>query len=248
MLWLSLAHGSGSADAASDAWATNLCEASSLGPRSLCSFGTPRMSILAWPAHGIHCASLAVSDHNSHKADMHKLNTMHRLELWDQELARTWDKTLPCRLRRSSAARLSHGTDFRAGVATHNFHMADRHKWHTMCLPLRCWAKGRHSWHIVSPHCNVDKTISAGVLHGWLVFRGVALFPLHASHVHVGMTCAWYSLRVLGRGRPQLSQGGYAQAKHHAPSWAFGPRICPHLGQDLTEQASQVHCGMTLTR
>ena len=79
----------------------------------------------------------------THKADTHKLNTMHRLELLDQELARTWGKTLPCRLRRSSAARLSHGTDIRAGVATHNFHMADRHKWHTMCLPLRCWAKQR---------------------------------------------------------------------------------------------------------
>ena len=115
----------------------------------------------------------------THKADTHKLNTMHRLELLDQEFARTWDKTLPCRLRRSSAARLSHGTDFRAGVATHNFHMADRHQWHTMCLPLRCWAKGRHSWHIVSPHCDVDKTISAGVLHGWLVFRGVARRNLH---------------------------------------------------------------------
>ena len=47
MLWLRVAPGSGSADAASDAWATNLCEAASLGPRPLCCFGTPRMSILA---------------------------------------------------------------------------------------------------------------------------------------------------------------------------------------------------------
>ena len=78
---------------ASDAWATNLCEAFSLGPQYGCSRCTPRTSMLAGPAHGIHCASLAVDDHNSHRADMHRLNTMHHLELLDQGFARTWDKT-----------------------------------------------------------------------------------------------------------------------------------------------------------
>ena len=132
---------------------------------------------------------------------MHKLNTMHRLELLDQELARTWDKTLPCRLRRSSAAWLWHGTHFCAAVATHNSHMADRHKWHTMCLPLRCSAKGRHIWHIVSLHCNVDKTISAGVLHGWLVFRGVARRNLHCTvDMHMWHTMC-LPLRCSAKGR-----------------------------------------------
>ena len=140
----------------------------------------------------------------THKADTHKLNTMHRLELLDQELARTWDKTLPCRLRRSSAARLSHGTDFRAGVATHNFHMADRHQWHTMCLPLRCWAKGRHSWHIVSPHCNVDKT-------------------------HFCRCFAWLA-RLSGRGSPQPPlHGGYAHVAHHVPASAFFGKGLPQF-------------------
>ena len=71
--------------------------------------------------------------------------------------------------------------------------------------------------------------------------------PLARAHVHLGMTCAWSSLCVLGRERPQLSQGGYAQAKHNAPSGALGPRTCPHLRQDFTVQASQVQRGKTFT-
>ena len=222
--------------------------------------------MLAWPARGIHCASLAVGDHNSHRADTHRLNTMHHLELLDQGFARTWDKTwlsrlrrstaawrwhgndflagvvthsshmvdmhtlntmhpfehilhqelprtwdmpLPCKLRRSSAACLWHGTDFLAGVADrtldtagnhcvhcmldttkaacagrgiffhvggarHNLHCTvDMHMWHTMCLPLRSSARGRHSFHIWALRYSFYRASSASVLHGGMTCEGV---------------------------------------------------------------------------
>ena len=74
------------------------------------------------------------------------------------------------------------GIFFHVGGARRNLHCTvDMHMWHTMCLPLRYSAKRRHSWHIVWLHCNVDKTISAGALHGWLVFGGVARRNLHCT-------------------------------------------------------------------
>ena len=223
--------------------------------------------------------------------DMHTLNTMHPFELLNPELPRTWDKTLPCRLRRSSAAWLWHGSDFLAGVADRtldtagnrwytacltqpkwlllgvvpcflwagrtatsaarwictcdtpsvclhvarqwagtvrtlfrriamftkplrqvlcmvgvvfgggarrNLHCTvDMHMWHTMCLPLHCSAKGRHSWHIVA--------------------------ALQCWQNHFGRCFAWLA-RLSGRGSPQppLNVPASAFFGKGLPQYSFG--------------------------
>jgi len=116
---------------------------------------------------------------------------------------RSWHiVSLHCNVDKTIFAGVLHGWLVFRGEARRSLHCTvDMHKWHTMCLPLRCSAKGRHSWHIVSLHCNVDKTISAGVLHGWLVFGGEARRNLHCTvDMHMWHTIC-LPLRCSARGR-----------------------------------------------
>ena len=139
--------------------------------------------MLAWPARGIHCASLAVGDHNSHRADTRRLNTMHHLELLDQGCARTWDTTWLSRLRRSTVAWRWHGNDFLAGVVTHSSHRADMHRLNTMHhLELldqgfaRTWDK---TW-----LSRLRRSTAAWRWHGNDFLAGVVTHSSHRADMH----------------------------------------------------------------